>query len=68
MMGDPLGSSARVSSHKQNREGMVEAQNEQYRAMMELSPGCGRGLGQDVTIWYHSQSLALSVPTRTSSP
>ncbi|KAM1766084.1 hypothetical protein ACFX11_005135 [Malus domestica] len=29
-MGDPLGSS-RVSSHKQNREGVVDAQNGQYR-------------------------------------
>ncbi|CAN6684283.1 unnamed protein product [Malus baccata var. baccata] len=53
MMGDPLESS-RVSSYKQNREGMVEAQNEQYHATAELSPGCGRGPGQDVTIWYQS--------------
>ncbi|CAN6567123.1 unnamed protein product [Malus baccata var. baccata] len=31
MMGDPLGSS-RVSSQKQNREGVVGAQSGQYRA------------------------------------
>ena len=31
MMGDPLGSS-RVSSQKQNREGIVGAQSGQYRA------------------------------------
>ncbi|KAM2571719.1 hypothetical protein TB1_006406 [Malus domestica] len=29
-IGDPLGSSARVSSHKQNYEGVVEAQSRQY--------------------------------------
>ncbi|RXH90246.1 hypothetical protein DVH24_032603 [Malus domestica] len=39
-MGDPLGSS-RVSSQKQYREGVVEAQSEQYRATMKSSPGCG---------------------------
>ena len=49
MMGDPLGSS-RVSSHKQNREGVVEAQSEQYRATVELSLGCGNNPGCDVTI------------------
>ncbi|RXH69141.1 hypothetical protein DVH24_031474 [Malus domestica] len=41
-MGDPLGSS-RVSSQKQNREGVVEAQSGQYRATMESSSGCGGG-------------------------
>ncbi|CAN6707170.1 unnamed protein product [Malus baccata var. baccata] len=41
-MGDPLGSS-RVSSQKQNREGVVEAQSGQYRATVESSPGCGGG-------------------------
>ncbi|RXH78756.1 hypothetical protein DVH24_002274 [Malus domestica] len=46
MMGDPLGSSC-VSSHKQNREGVVGAQREQYRVIVESSPGCGGGLGRD---------------------
>ena len=39
MMGNPLGSS-RVSSHKQNREGVAGDQNGQYRATAESSPGC----------------------------
>ena len=39
MMGDPLGSS-RVSSHKQNREGVIGAQSGQYRATTESTPGC----------------------------
>ena len=66
-MGDPLGSS-HVNSQKQNREGMARAQSGQYHAMTESSLGCGGGLGRDVTIWYQSQSLAESVPTRTSGP
>ena len=37
MMGDPLRSS-RVSSQKQNREGVVGAQSRQYRATVESSP------------------------------
>ena len=48
-MGDPLGSSARVSSQKQNREGVVGAQSGKYRATAKSSPGCGEGPGQDVT-------------------
>ena len=48
-MGDPLGSYALVSSHKQNREGVVGAKNGQYCATEESSPGCGKGPGQDVT-------------------
>ncbi|KAB2625369.1 hypothetical protein D8674_017029 [Pyrus ussuriensis x Pyrus communis] len=40
-MGDPLGSS-RVSSQKQNREGVAGAQSGQHRAMEESSPRCGR--------------------------
>ncbi|RXH83903.1 hypothetical protein DVH24_013148 [Malus domestica] len=48
-MGDPLGSSARVSFQKQNHEGMVETQSGQYSVTVESSPGCGGGLGQDVT-------------------
>ncbi|RXI07204.1 hypothetical protein DVH24_026340 [Malus domestica] len=40
MMGDPLGSS-RVTSQKQNLEGVVGAQSEQYRATAELSSGSG---------------------------
>ena len=67
MMGDPLGSS-HASSQKQNREGVVGAQSGQYCATVESSPGCGGGPGRDVTIWYQSQSLAGSVPTRTSGP
>ena len=47
MMGDPLGSS-HVSSQKQNREGVVGAQSEQYRAtvvelawdVVDLGSGC----------------------------
>ena len=46
-MGDPLGSS-RVSSQKQNREGVLGAQTGQYRAtvverareVIRLGPGC----------------------------
>ena len=49
MMGDPLGSS-RVSSQKQNREGVVGAQSRQYRATTESSPRCGGGPGRDVTL------------------
>ena len=60
---DPLGSS-RVSSQKQNREGVVEAQSGQYRATAEPRLGCDK----DVTIWYQSQSLAGSILTRTSGP
>ena len=63
MMGDPLGSS-RVSSQKQNRESVARAQSGQYRATAEPRLGCYK----DVTIWYHSQSLARSMPTRTSGP
>ena len=46
MMGDPLGSS-RVSSHKQNREGVVGAQSGKYRATVVerardvVDPGSG---------------------------
>ena len=35
-----MGSFARVSSQKQNREGVVGAQSGQYRATAESSPGC----------------------------
>ncbi|KAM2445576.1 hypothetical protein COP2_013833 [Malus domestica] len=48
MMGDPLGSS-RVSSQKQNSEGVVGAQSGQYHVTVESSPGCGGGPGRDVT-------------------
>ncbi|RXH89894.1 hypothetical protein DVH24_032251 [Malus domestica] len=44
-IGDPLGSS-RLSSQKQNREGVAEAQNGQYRATTESSPECGGGPGR----------------------
>ncbi|KAM1342255.1 hypothetical protein ACFX2F_006598 [Malus domestica] len=47
-MGDLVGSS-RVSSQKQNREGVVGAQSRQYRATVESSSGCGGGPGRDVT-------------------
>ena len=49
-MGDPLGSSSRVSSQKQNREGVVGAQSGQYRATVESSPRCGGGPREDVTL------------------
>ncbi|RXI00267.1 hypothetical protein DVH24_037815 [Malus domestica] len=45
---NPPGSSS-VSSQKQNREGVVGAENGQYRAMAESSLGCGEGPGRDVT-------------------
>ncbi|CAN6689719.1 unnamed protein product [Malus baccata var. baccata] len=61
MMGDPLGSS-RVSSQKQNREGVVRAQNGQYRAtvverahdVVDLRPGCDSlPLNKEITkYWY----------------
>ena len=65
MMGDPLGSS-RVSSQKQNREGVVGVQSGQYRAtvvewareVVRPGPGCDK--------WYQSLSLVESVPTKTS--
>ena len=41
MIDDPLGSSARLSSQKQNREVVVGAQSGQYHATAESSPGCG---------------------------
>ena len=50
-MGDPLGSSARVSSHKLNRKGVVGAQSRQYHATTESSP-CSR-----------ANSLNFRVPT-----
>ena len=42
MMGDPLGSS-RLSSQKQNCEGVAGAQSGQYRATAKSSLGCGWG-------------------------
>ena len=53
MMGDPLGSS-RVSSQKQNREGVVETQSEQYRATAESNPGCDENPDRDVTFHAHN--------------
>nr|CCH50997.1 T3.4 [Malus x robusta] len=44
-MGDLLRSS-RVSSQKQNHEGVVGAQSGQYRATIESSTGCGGGPGK----------------------
>ncbi|TQD97793.1 hypothetical protein C1H46_016573 [Malus baccata] len=67
MMGDPLRSS-HVSSHKQNCEGVVGAQSEQYRATVESSPGCGGSPGRDMRIWYQSPYMAGSVLMRTSGP
>ncbi|CAN6685543.1 unnamed protein product [Malus baccata var. baccata] len=61
MMGDPLGSS-RVSSQKQNREGVVGAQSRQYRATVESNPGCGGGLGRDVTILLENISILFCNP------
>ncbi|KAM1092715.1 hypothetical protein ACFX19_020262 [Malus domestica] len=47
-MGDPLGSS-RLSSQKQNREGMIGAQNGQYRATEEMGPRIWWSIGRDVS-------------------
>ncbi|CAN6700238.1 unnamed protein product [Malus baccata var. baccata] len=47
-MGDPLRSS-RVSSQKQNREGVVGAQSGQYRVTVESNPECDGGPNRDVT-------------------
>ncbi|RXI07213.1 hypothetical protein DVH24_026349 [Malus domestica] len=47
-MGDPLESS-RVSSQKQNCEGVVGVQSGQYRATAESSPKCGEDPDRDVT-------------------
>ena len=49
MMGDPVGSS-RVSSQKQNREGVARAQSGQYRAMAESSQGRDGGPDHNVTV------------------
>ena len=67
MMGDPLGSS-RVSSQKQNREGVVGAQSGQYRATVverarEVVP---LGLGCDNLVL--EPNPGRGVPTRTSGP
>ena len=67
MMGDPLGSS-RVSSQKQNREGVVGAQSGQYRATVVERARDVVDPGPDVTISYQSVSLDGNVPTRTSGP
>ena len=48
MMGDPLGSS-RVSSQKQNREGVVGAQIRQYRATVVERARKWSTPGRDVT-------------------
>ena len=58
MMGDPLGSS-RVSSQKQNREGVVGAQNGQYRITVKSSLGCGEGPGRDVIAKIYRFPLGL---------
>ena len=50
MMGDPLGSS-RVSSQKQNREGVVGAQSGQYRATAESSLGCDNLVLEPIPGW-----------------
>ena len=49
-MSDPLGGS-RVSSQKQNREGVVGAQNGQYHATVESSSGCSVGPDRNVTYY-----------------
>ena len=66
-MGDPLGSSVRVSFQKQNREGVAEAQRKQYRATAESSPGCGGGPGRDVTgILMREQRAIIPQPSQKS--
>ena len=66
-MGDPLGSS-RVSSQKQNREGVVEAQSGQYRAMVvkRAHEVVSLGLGCDNLV--SEPNLGRGVPTRMSGP
>ena len=67
MMGDPLGSS-RVSSHKQNREGVVGVQSGQYRAtvveqardVVDSRSGCDNLVLEP--------NHGRGVPTRTSGP
>ncbi|CAN6677357.1 unnamed protein product [Malus baccata var. baccata] len=49
-MGHPLGIS-HVSSQKQNRKGMVRAQNEQYRYMAESSSGCDNLVSEPIPGW-----------------
>ena len=66
-MGDPPGSS-RVSSQKQNREGVVGAQSGQYRAtvvewareVIRPGPGCDNLVSEP--------NPGRGVPTRTSGP
>ena len=59
MMSDPLRSS-RVSSQKQNREGVAGAQSGQYRATAESSPGCGGGPGRDVTLMVRPTGISTN--------
>ncbi|RXH78939.1 hypothetical protein DVH24_034146 [Malus domestica] len=65
MMGDPL-----ASSRKQNHEGVVGAQSEQYGVTAESSLGCGGGPGRDVTKCkspdHALMALFLGTHTRTS--
>ncbi|RXH98271.1 hypothetical protein DVH24_010596 [Malus domestica] len=50
MMGDPLGS-FRVSSHKQNREGLVGAQSRQYRATNNVWTPSSFGIYSAASAW-----------------
>ena len=67
MMGDPLGSS-RVSSQKQNLDGVVEAQSRKYhatvveRAWDVVDPGSG------CDNLVSEPNPGRGVPTKTSSP
>ena len=67
-MGEPLRSSTRVSSHKQNREGVVEAQSRQYCATAESSRGCGGGSATDrvynVGDWVFLKLSSWKCPVR----
>ncbi|RXH86468.1 hypothetical protein DVH24_017521 [Malus domestica] len=67
-MGDPLGSSC-VSFQKQNREGMVGAQNGQYSATMESDPEYGGGLNWDsktiIPIQNHRSSVEFLFTSRS---
>ena len=64
MMGDPLGSS-RVSSQKQNREGVVGAQSGQYRAtvverardVVDPRSGCDTFIIQELIFLNKKNSL-----------
>ena len=68
-MGTPKLSESRVSSQKQNREGVVGAQSKKYRAMVESGRGSGPAWAgmRHSTLSLPLYLLSLS-PSRTLSP